>query len=86
MSADKLKNPAAVEIQSAFRRRAEAFRRYAEWEAKHIETYQPADAVAGVGWLYELLPVECRQWPIDTRGIAKLHRCLALHCFPTAAE
>jgi hypothetical protein len=78
MSADKLKNLAAAEIQSAFRGRAEAFRRYAEWEAKHVETYQAADAVAGVGWLYELLPVECRQRPIDTQGIAKLHRSLAL--------
>lgn len=84
MSADKLKNPAAVEIQSSFRERAEAFGRYAEWQANHIETYQPADAVAGVAWLYELLPMDCRQRPIDIRGVAELHRCLAV--LPASVE
>ena len=78
MSADKLKNPEVVETQSAFRERAEAFRRYAKWQARHILTCQPADAVAGVAWLYELLPVSCRQRPIDIRGVAELHRYLAV--------
>ena len=34
--------------------------------------------IAGIGWLYEVLPEESRDRPIDPSGIMELHRYLAV--------
>ena len=32
----------------------------------------------GIGWLYEVLPEESRDRPVDPSGVMELHRCLAV--------
>jgi hypothetical protein len=34
--------------------------------------------IAGIGWLYEVLPEESRDRPVDPSGVMELHRCLAV--------
>ncbi|BCW93411.1 MAG: hypothetical protein KatS3mg007_1305 [Thermoanaerobaculum sp.] len=38
----------------------------------------PSAAVASVGFLYQLLPPESRKRPPDVRGVALMHRMLAV--------
>ena len=38
----------------------------------------PQTAIAGVGWLFDLLPKAARERPIDPSGVMELHRCLAV--------
>ncbi len=38
----------------------------------------PSAAVAGVGFLYQLLPPESRKGPPDVQGVALMHRMLAV--------
>jgi hypothetical protein len=58
------------------RARAEAFARFAEWEASHGVTLTPAAAVSAIGALYLLLPPASRQRPVDTTGVACMHDAL----------
>jgi hypothetical protein len=57
--------------------RAAAFEEFAEWEKHHPISLDPSQALAAVGWLYELLPEAARQRPVDASGVQELHRCLA---------
>jgi hypothetical protein len=50
----------------------EGFARYAEWAAAHPPAMTPADAVAAVGRLYELLPPESRRREVDTTGVRRM--------------
>jgi hypothetical protein len=38
----------------------------------------PARSIAGIGWLYDLLPQSSRSRPVDPSGVVELHRCLAV--------
>jgi hypothetical protein len=38
----------------------------------------PAKSIAGIGWLYDLLPQASRSRPVDPSGVVELHRCLAV--------
>lgn len=60
------------------RAREESFKRYAQWEALQVSDCAPQDALAGAGWLYELLPQSSRRRPLDASGVIELHRCLAV--------
>jgi hypothetical protein len=38
----------------------------------------PARSIAGIGWLFDLLPQASRSRPVDPSGVVELHRCLAV--------
>jgi hypothetical protein len=38
----------------------------------------PARSIAGIGWLFDLLPRASRNRPVDPSGVAELHRCLTI--------
>lgn len=58
--------------------RRAAWERYARWEATQKRCLSPSVAIASVGFLYQLLPPESRSRPVATRGVATLHRLLAV--------
>lgn len=60
------------------RARTAALERFAAWEADHPPRQSSAQALEGIGFLYELLPPEARARPVDPSGVMKLHRALAL--------
>lgn len=61
----------------ALRARREAFERYAEWERANPSHLDPAAAIAGIGFLYDLMDPVARDRPFDPSGIANMHRKLA---------
>jgi len=63
--------PAVLEHQRALER-------FSAWEAQHPRAPTPEAAVGGIGYLYDLLPVEARRRPVDTRGVQALHRALSV--------
>jgi hypothetical protein len=63
---------------SALSRRASALAHYADWERQHGTSQAPGDALAGVAFLFELLPRESRARPLRTDGVARMHRLLAV--------
>lgn len=64
--------------QHLYRARLEGYARFAEWEASHPARLTPADAVASVGALYELLPQDARRRPVDPSGVQHMHRVFRL--------
>jgi hypothetical protein len=38
----------------------------------------PARSIAGIGWLFDLLPPASRRRAVDPSGVIELHRCLAV--------
>lgn len=38
----------------------------------------PAISIAGIGWLFDLLPQASRSRPVEPSGVIELHRCLAV--------
>lgn len=59
--------------------REERLERYSRLEAGlPISPIDPARSVAGIAWLYDLLPKASRNRPVDASGVAELHRCLAV--------
>ena len=65
-------------VHRAFQQRAEALRRFGRWQEQHPSVLDPRVAVEGVGWLWQLLPQESRERPLDTRGIQRMRRLLAV--------
>jgi hypothetical protein len=63
--------------QRAAREALAALGRFDRWAADHPIRVSPAEAVAAAGRLYELLPVDSRQRPIDASGVIVLHGILA---------
>ncbi len=57
--------------------RQRALERFSAWEEKHPRVETSQAALNAVGFLYDLLPVEARRRPVDTRGIQALHGALA---------
>ncbi len=64
--------------RTAMTARAAALARFNEWEARQRSTLSAADAVAGIGFLYDQLPAAARTRPVDVSGIRALHRALAM--------
>jgi hypothetical protein len=54
-----------------------ALGRYNAWEALHPMEMGPAEAISGVGALYELIPRESRSRAFDPSGPIAMHRSLA---------
>lgn len=65
-------------FRSAFRQRTEALRRFDRWKQRHPSDIDPRVAIEGIGWLWQLLPPESRERPLDTRGIERMRRVLAV--------
>lgn len=58
-------------------RRAAALRRFNEWETRHPIEMTPAEALAAIGTLYELIPPESRQRALDPSGVQKMRQALS---------
>ena len=65
-------------LADAVRERAEAFERFALWEASHPIRLSPSAALEAIGALYDLLPPSGRERPVDPAGVMALHRTLRL--------
>lgn len=65
-------------FRDAFQQRAEALRRFDRWQQRQRSVIDPGVAIEGVGWLWHLLPPESRERPVDTRGIERMRRLLAV--------
>lgn len=59
-------------------RRAEQLRRFEEWQRAHPHRVDARQALAGIGFLYELLPLAARKRPFDPSGVQAMQRALAL--------
>ncbi len=57
-------------------RRRRALALFEEWERRHPSHIGDAAAIAGVGFLYDLLPPASRYRPVDVTGVRELHRRL----------
>ncbi len=57
--------------------RSAALRRFNKWEARHPIEMRVNDALAGVGTLYELMPIESRKRVVDPRGLCKMREALS---------
>ena len=67
------------QTEAALNRREEQLDLYSRLEPDLPSTpLDPQTAIAGVGWLFDLLPEAARKRPIDPSGIMELHRCLAV--------
>jgi hypothetical protein len=65
-------------LRSLVERRRAALERFAAWDRRQPWPRDPAVAFAGIGALWHLLPPEARDRPIDARGVAAMHRALAV--------
>lgn len=63
---------------AAVRARAEALLRFAVWEKTRRPSLSPADALARVAFLFDLLPASSRLRPVDPSGVMRMHRRLAV--------
>lgn len=61
-----------------FRQSAEALRRFEQWERDHPAVLDARVALAGIGWIWQLLPEESRRRPLDVSGIDRMRRTLAV--------
>jgi hypothetical protein len=68
----------SADFRREFERRAGALRRYDVWQRRHPSVLDPRTAIEGVGFLWRLLPPESRERPVDTGGIERMRRILAL--------
>jgi len=57
--------------------RSGALKRYEGWSRGGPSALDAAATLACLGFLWELLPPETRQRPVDTAGVATMHRLLA---------
>lgn len=63
--------------KAQFLARAGALRRFNNWEARHPIRMGEEEALAGVGALYDLMPLESRHRVIDPGGLATMRRALS---------
>ena len=54
-----------------------AFARFNEWEKQILEKPDSADCLAAVFDLYDLVPNEAKQRPVNVEGIIKMREGLA---------
>lgn len=65
------------EMWQLLRWRSEALARFERWSRRMPTALDPAATLACLGFLWDLLPPESRQRPVDTAGVAAMHRLLA---------
>ena len=58
--------------------RERALERFAAWRLERPHELTPAEALARIGELYELLPHEARRREPDPSGVQTMHRLLAV--------
>ena len=63
--------------KSKFNKHLEALRRFNKWEENRVEKMEDDQNLAAVFELYELIPEEARQRPVNVEGIMKMRRALA---------
>ena len=63
--------------EKRFAARSAAFRRFNTWEQKHAIKMGANEAIAAVGNLYELIPIESRHRAFDPEGVTPLRRALS---------
>lgn len=68
---------APTDDAAAMRAREAALTRFGELEQAFKLYPEPAAAIAGIGWLYELLPPSARAREVDVSGVRALHRALS---------
>jgi len=66
------------QTSAALHHREQQLEKYSKLEADLPRSDDPRLAVAGIGWLYDLLPAASRARSVDPSGIQELHRCLAV--------
>jgi hypothetical protein len=59
--------------------RAEGFRRYASWASSRSVEDEPSQAIAGIGFVWSLLPEDARRADPDPEklGVRRMHQALA---------
>lgn len=60
-----------------FAARTAGFRRFNAWEQKHPIEMDAREALAAVGKLYELMPIESRHRVFDPNGVTTMRRALS---------
>ena len=65
------------DTKNLFSDRQKALQGFNEWKKKHPLGLSPQTAVEGLDFLYNLLPEESRQRPIDPSGIMIMRQALA---------
>lgn len=65
------------DTKNLFLDRQIALQCFNEWGGKHPRELSPQTAVEGLDFLYNLLPEESRQRPIDPSGIMIMRQALA---------
>jgi hypothetical protein len=64
-------------LRAAIERRNSGLRRFAAWAETQRCDLGPADAIASVAALFELLPADSREREVDASGVRAMHRLLA---------
>jgi hypothetical protein len=59
--------------KSDLERRARGLRRFADWNAEFGIDCPPGVAIEGVGLIWDLLPEESRDRPVDPSGVRRMH-------------
>lgn len=56
--------------------RVRSFESYSRWEAQQRYACPPSVALEGVGLIWELMPPESRERPVDPSGVERMHSLL----------
>ena len=65
-------------LKADFLARAEALKRFNEWERRNPLYLTDAQAIESLGAIIEMLPPESRVRPVSTEGIEKMRRALSV--------
>ena len=60
------------------RQSAEAMRRFERWQRDHPANLESGVAIEGIGWIWQLLPAESRERPLDPTGVERMRRTMAV--------
>lgn len=75
----KRRNMDSTRLKSLLAFRAKALARFEKWRALEVPVSMSAEeAIAAVGFLYELLPFEARKREWDPTGVARMHAALSV--------
>ena len=55
-----------------------AFERFSAWEASHRFPSDPARNLRSVAWLWQMLPEDARERPVDPTGVTRMRQALAV--------
>jgi hypothetical protein len=71
-------DPDQQKYKSQLSSRKAGFKRFSEWEHRNPPELSAAQALAGIGALYELMPAEFRERKFDPEGIAAMRKALTV--------